>query len=86
MLCALAVAGMGIHLEPDFIVAPDVRAGRLVTLLPGYTPSSIDIYAAYPSRRHLSMKVRAFVDFLVARFTRRVEWAMPLPSKTQKIR
>ena len=86
MLCALAVAGMGIHLEPDFIVAPDVRAGRLVTLLPGYMPPSIDIYAAYPSRRHLSMKVRAFVDFLVARFTGRVEWAMPLPSKTQKIR
>ena len=84
MLCALAVAGMGIHLEPDFIVAPDVRAGRLVTLLPDYTPPSIDIYAAYPSRRHLSMKVRAFVDFLVARFAGKVEWAMSLPSQRSK--
>jgi DNA-binding transcriptional LysR family regulator len=84
MLCALAVAGMGVHLEPDFIVVPDVRAGRLVTLLPGYTPPSIDIYAAYPSRRHLSMKVRAFVDFLAARFAGSAEWAMPLPSRTQK--
>jgi DNA-binding transcriptional LysR family regulator len=77
MLCALGVAGMGVDLEPDFIVAPDVRAGRLVTLLPGFTPPSIDIYAAYPSRRHLSMKVRAFVDFLVARFAGKAEWAMP---------
>jgi DNA-binding transcriptional LysR family regulator len=84
MLCALAVAGMGIHLEPDFIVVPDVRAGRLVTLLPGYMPPSIDIYAAYPSRRHLSMKVRAFVDFLVTRFAGKAEWAVPLPSRTQK--
>jgi DNA-binding transcriptional LysR family regulator len=81
MLCALAVAGMGIHLEPDFIVAPDVRAGRLVTLLPDYAPPSIDIYAAYPSRRHLSMKVRAFVDFLVARFAGKAEWAMSPPSQ-----
>ena len=84
MLCALAVAGMGVHLEPDFIVLPDVRAGRLVTLLPGYTPPSIDIYAAYPSRRHLSLKVRAFVDFLVARFAGKAEWAMPLSSQRSK--
>jgi DNA-binding transcriptional LysR family regulator len=76
MLCALAVAGMGIGFEPDFIVAPEVRAGRLVPLLPDYTPPAIDIYAAYPSRRHLSAKVRAFVDFLVARFASNAEWAM----------
>ena len=77
MLCALAVAGMGIHLEPDFIVAPDVRTGRLVTLLPDFMPPAIDIYAAYPSRRHLSMKVRAFVDFLLARYAGNAEWMMP---------
>jgi DNA-binding transcriptional LysR family regulator len=76
MLCALAVAGVGISLEPDFIVAPDVRAGRLVTLLSGFTPAPIDIHAAYPSRRHLSAKVRAFVDFLAARFAVDPEWVM----------
>lgn len=76
MLCALAVAGLGVHMEPDFIVAPDVRAGRLVVLLPNYEAPTIDIYAAYPSRRHLSMKVRAFVDFLVARYKDNAEWAM----------
>jgi len=75
-LAALAVAGVGIALEPDFIVAPEVRAGRLVSILPGYTPPASDIYAAYPSRRHLSAKVRAFVDFLARRFAGTPEWSL----------
>ena len=77
MLCALAVAGVGINFEPDFIVAPDVRAGRLVPLLPEFAPPSIPIHAVYPSRRHLSAKVRAFVDFLAARYSNAAEWALP---------
>lgn len=79
MLAALAVAGEGVNLEPDFIVANDVRAGRLVPLLPGYAPGSIDINAAYPSRRHLSAKVRTFIDFLVQRFARNPEWRLDAP-------
>lgn len=75
MLCALAVAGVGINFEPDFIVAPDVRAGRLVPLLPSFAPPSIPIHAVYPSRRHLSAKVRAFVDFLVEWFAQ-PGWAL----------
>ena len=86
MLCALAVAGMGVHYEPDFIVAPDVRAGRLVPLLPDYEPPTLDIYAAYPSRRHLSMKVRAFVDFLVAHYAGTNEWAMPPTTESESSR
>jgi DNA-binding transcriptional LysR family regulator len=80
LLCALAVAGVGVALEPDFIVAPDVRAGRLVTLLPGYASPTLGIYAAYPSRRHLSAKVRAFVDFLAARFVTSADWALAPPA------
>jgi DNA-binding transcriptional LysR family regulator len=76
MLAALAVQGRGITLAPDFIVADDVRAGRLVALLPGYTPPAINITAAYPSRRHLSAKVRAFIDFLAERFVRNPEWRL----------
>ena len=79
MLSALAVAGMGVNLEPDFIVAPDVRAGRLVTLLPGFTPPAVGIHVVYPSRRHLSAKVRAFVDFVAARFADNPEWLLTLP-------
>lgn len=83
MLAALAVAGAGIILEPDFIVAADVRAGRLVRLLPEYAAPSIGIHAIYPSRRHLSAKVRAFVDFLAARFAREPAWRLPAPETAQ---
>ncbi|MEO9135921.1 MAG: LysR family transcriptional regulator [Casimicrobiaceae bacterium] len=77
MLAALAVAGVGINLEPDFIVADDVRAGRLLPLLPDYVAPAIDINAAYASRRHLSAKVRSFIDFLVQRFADHPGWHLP---------
>ena len=79
MLAALAVAGFGINLEPDFIVADDVRAGRLVPLLPRYTLPAIPINAAYPSRRHLSAKVRAFIDFLAQHFAQDPPWRLAPP-------
>jgi DNA-binding transcriptional LysR family regulator len=67
-LAAAAVSGVGVAFEPDFIVGEDLKAGRLVRLLDGYESPAEGIYAVYPSRRHLSAKVRAFVDFLAARF------------------
>lgn len=76
MLAALAIAGAGIAYEPDFIVADAVRSGRLVRLLRGFAPPSIGIHATYPSRRHLSAKVRTFVDFLVARFAGTPPWKL----------
>lgn len=77
MLTELALAGLGIVLEPDFIVAPEVRSGRLQRLLPDFEPPRSQIAAVYPSRRHLSAKVRAFVDFVAARFAVQQEWALP---------
>jgi DNA-binding transcriptional LysR family regulator len=76
MLTELAVAGVGVLYEPDFIVAPEIRAGRLVPLLAGFLPPRAPISAVYPSRRHLSAKVRAFVDHLVERFARAQEWRL----------
>jgi DNA-binding transcriptional LysR family regulator len=76
-LAALAAAGVGIALEPDFIVAPEIRAGSLVPVLPDYAAPTSDIVVAYPSRRHLSAKVRVFVDFLARRFAGVPEWALP---------
>ena len=83
MLTALAVAGVGITIAPDFIVADDVRAGRLVRLLRAYTPPAITINAAYPSRRHLSAKVRAFIDFLVFRYAKDPEWRLDPSAPTR---
>ncbi len=68
MLAAIAAAGTGIALEPDFIVNPLCASGRLVEILKPYRPAPYSIYAVYPSRRHLSAKVRTFVDFLAQRF------------------
>ena len=69
-LAALAVAGVGIAYEPDFIVGADLAAGRLVPLLRGFPPAATPIHVVYPSRRHLSAKVRAFAEFLQERFAR----------------
>lgn len=76
MLAAAAVEGVGIALEPDFIVGSDLAAGRLVRILADYAPTPTGLYAVYPSRRHLSAKVRAFVDFLAERFTAPAGWAV----------
>ena len=76
MLVELALLGLGIAIEPDFILASDVRAGRLVHLLPDFELPRIPIAAVYPSRRYLSAKVRAFVDFLAQRFSQAAEWSL----------
>ena len=71
---AAALAGLGIVWQPTFLVGADLRAGRLVALLPGYRVPDIDILAVYPSRRHLSAKVRAMIDFLADEFSGVPPW------------
>jgi len=53
-----------------------VRSGTLVRLLSGYKPASMPIQAVYPSRRHLSAKVRSFIDFIAARFAEAPGWEL----------
>ena len=72
---ALAVEGVGIAYEPDFIVGPDLRAGRLTAILTDFDAPPATIYVVYPSRRHLSAKVRAFAEFLAERFSA-AEWTL----------
>ena len=61
-----AVCGAGIAFQPGFIVDDDIAAGRLVRVLPGWHSPEMGVYAVYPSRKHLSAKVRTFVDFLAS--------------------
>jgi DNA-binding transcriptional LysR family regulator len=65
---AAAFHGLGIAYEPDFLVGAAVQRGQLIGLLPGYAGGSGDIWAVYPSRRHLSLKVRLFVDHIAREF------------------
>ena len=61
-----ALSGAGILFQPQFIVDDDLAAGRLVRLLPQWQSAELGVYAVYPSRKHLSAKVRTFVDFVAA--------------------
>ena len=58
-----ALSGAGIVLCPDFIAAPYAAAGRLVRVLPEWSAPAKPIYAIYPSRQHLSAKLRCFLDW-----------------------
>jgi len=65
---------MGIILVPSFIVYKEIKNGTLVPLFNNYKTHHIDAYAIYPQTRHLSLRVRAFVDFLVKRFEGTPYW------------
>ena len=69
-----AIGGAGVIWQPQFIVGADLWEGRLVEVLPGYRMPDIDILALYPSRRHLSAKVRVMIDFLVESFRGSLPW------------
>jgi DNA-binding transcriptional LysR family regulator len=59
------LAGQGIGQMSELQAFDDLQAGRLVRLLPNYAPVRQQIYLAYPSRRHLSPRVRVMLDFLI---------------------
>jgi len=69
-----ALAGLGLMLTPTFIVGPDLRDGRLRAVLTDYLDVDTAIYVVYPHKRHLSAKVRAFVDFATERFGPEPYW------------
>lgn len=68
ILLAACLAGSGIAALPTFISGPSLRAGSLVRVLPHLERTDFAIHAVWPTARHLSAKVRAFVDFLAERF------------------
>ncbi|MFL9924186.1 LysR family transcriptional regulator [Herbaspirillum lusitanum] len=64
IVCAAVKAGIGITASASFVVHEAVARGEMVVLLPGYQLQPRELYAVYPQSRHLSPKVRAFVDFV----------------------
>ncbi|KAB2661629.1 LysR family transcriptional regulator [Brucella tritici] len=63
-----ALQGIGVCQFPTMVVRDDIKAGRLVDLLPDWAPRSGIIHAAFPSRRGLLPSVRALLDFLVEEY------------------
>lgn len=58
------LAGLGIALMPEWLFAEDVAAGRLIRVLEGHRPEPLPLSLVYASRRYVSLKTRATVDFL----------------------
>jgi DNA-binding transcriptional LysR family regulator len=69
-----ALDGSGVLLAPSFVVADEIAAGRLVRLLPEFQPVEFALHAIYPTRHHLSPKVRRFIDLLAERFAAHRSW------------
>lgn len=73
LLAEAARDGLGIAMVPFPRIAEDLEAGRLVKLLREWSATTFPIHAVYPSTRHLSPKVRAFVDH-VATTKEKLPW------------
>ena len=69
-----ALKNQGIALLPTFIVGDALQAGTLRTVLAEFAPVDLSLCALYPRHRHLSTKLRHFVDVLVERFGGRPYW------------
>lgn len=64
-----ALASQGIILQPSFLVGDDLASGALRELMPEFRSLELGIYAVYPTRKHVSPKVRALIDFLTNHFS-----------------
>lgn len=62
-----AAKGCGIAILPVFLAAEQLKSGALRTILANYKPPALTLYALYAPTRHLAVKVRLFIDFLVER-------------------
>lgn len=71
----LALAGKGMALCPDYAVAGDLASGRLERVLADYPSLQLDIHAVYLDARYMPPRVRAFIDFLTAKFSKLESWA-----------
>ena len=72
-----AVHGQGMIMSPMFLVADDIKAGRLVSILQESLQEEHAINAIYPHRQHVPAKVRSFIDLLIRYFCEHPTWARP---------
>jgi DNA-binding transcriptional LysR family regulator len=71
---AAALQHQGIVLQPSFLIGTHLKSGALVELLPQFRSIELGIYAVYPTRKHVTPKVRLLIEFLVDAF-RMQPWA-----------
>ncbi|MCF8200081.1 MAG: LysR family transcriptional regulator [Sulfuritalea sp.] len=74
ILVNAAIDGLGVIVEPDFLVNEALRRKQLVPILADWETDSLSMFAVYPNRKYLPPKVRSFVDLLVERFGPGSHW------------
>lgn len=83
LLSIAASDGLGIVMQPAFIAHAAIKAGDLVPILGEYAWPEPTAYAVYPPARHLSHRVRAFIDFLADYFAATPYWDRDCESRHQ---
>ncbi len=73
-LCGATAAGLGLSVIPTFMAWKEIEKGSLVCLMTDYKIPSLNAYAVYPPTRHLSRRVRVFIDTLVDAFKAEPYW------------
>jgi DNA-binding transcriptional LysR family regulator len=73
-LSAAAIQGLGIAMQPTFIAGEAISRGELVAVLTDYDWPVSPAWAVYPPTRHLSYRVREFIDFLAEYFSGTAYW------------
>ncbi len=68
-------ASAGLAMQPDYVVAPLLRSGELVAVLPEWQPEPLGVYGTYISRRHQPASLRTLLDFLAERLGPTPVWA-----------
>jgi DNA-binding transcriptional LysR family regulator len=68
VLVAAGLAGLGIVIQPLYIIHDEIVRGRLVPVMLDWALPPLTINLAYQSRRHLPAKIRVFTDYLIERF------------------
>jgi DNA-binding transcriptional LysR family regulator len=74
VLLAAALAGGGVTYGPSFVFGAAIAAGDLVALLPDHQATELTIHAVYPTKRHVSLKLRSFVEHLITSFGGKPPW------------
>jgi DNA-binding transcriptional LysR family regulator len=76
-----AIEGLGVILQPTFLIYEALREKKLVRILPDWEADELTVFAVYPNRKFLPPKVRSFIDFLAVRFGPEPYWDFDLKQK-----
>jgi DNA-binding transcriptional LysR family regulator len=69
------LSGLGLAWRSTWEVEADIQAGRLQSVLDDFAAPPNGIYALFPQRKHLALRVRLWIDFLKHEYGRAAYWA-----------